>query len=312
MNQILYVKPKEKNKKKSSIDINKIIPVFAISLIVFGVAMAGEGVYAVIKNAEYSKQIENLAPSVVLEQNGQYVTIIVSHKKPIDSITYNWNGGENIIIDGNNRKNISEQIEVPKGNNILTVSVKDITNKRTLETKSFSLETGSDIQKPKIDILNEGNRVKITVTDDTEISYVTYRWNNETEETLRPRGAELAKLVELIETKKGKNTLTVVAVDSSNNTSKVEQEVAASTKPTVEVYVDGTDLLIIAKHEDGIERIEFFLNGEKHIVNHYQLEKEMIHREPMVAGTNKIEIKAYNKDGIYGETGGTVDYTPTY
>lgn len=312
MNQILYVergKGKKEKRASAPLDISKILLIFAICFIVFGVAMIGKGAYAIAQNGSYTRQIEQAVPEATFEKDGQYVTVRVAHVKAIDTISYNWNGDENTTIKGQGSNTISEKIELPAGNNTLNLTIKDVSGKTNTYKKDYTIETGKDIKKPQVDISVVGNNVRLVATDDAELSYVTYRWNEETEELLQPAGAENAKIEKDIEIRVGQNKLTVIAVDSSNNTTTREEVFEGRMKPTVELYVDGSDFLIIAKHDLGINRLDITVNGQTSNV-YYAPTTEVVYRHPMAEGLNKVSITAYCTDGTTGTAEGEATYTP--
>lgn len=306
MNQILYV---QKKANETKIDIKKILMFFAISLIVFGVAMMGEGIFAFAKNSNYLTKVQNAVPSATFQRDGQYLIINVTHVKNIQNIEYNWNGDDSIIINGNNQNNITERIELPSGNNTLNVIITDINGKQSRYSKEYSIDTGRDIKKPNIEIEVVGNYLKITATDDTELAYLTYRWNEEEETKVEPTGADNAKIEKNVEIKKGKNTLTLIAVDTSNNTTTEEKTFEGLTKPTLNVYVDGDSFLIIAKHDTAIDHIEYTLNGQKYSIQ-YTPGPEMQYRQKLVEGYNKIVVEAYSIDKTVEKYEGEYTYTP--
>ena len=306
MNQILYV---EKNKKQSEpLDLNKVLLIFAIVLIVFGVSLLGKGVYAVVKNNEYSEKVIKAIPIAEITQEGQYANLNVKHVRAIETITYNWNGDEDTVINGNGRSSIAESIEIPVGNNTLYITIKDVVGKTARYNKEFSVNTGRDLKKPNIELNVVGNYLKLIVTDDTALNYVTYRWNENEEKKLVPNEVENAKIESSIEILKGRNKLTVIAVDSSNNTTTKTETYEGLTKPTVEVYVDGDSFLIIAKHENAVDRIEYTLNGQKYSIQ-YTPGPEMQYRQKMAEGYNKISIKAYSVDETVATKDGEYTYT---
>lgn len=310
MNQILLIEKKKKNKRNAApLDLNKVILSFSISLIVFGGALFGQGTYAVIRNADYTNKIENAEPSAVFEQNGQYLYIRVTHILPLDKIEYNWNNSENSTIECNGKNIVTGKIELPRGNNTLNIIIKDKTGKESSLKKDYSIETGRDIQKPTVDISVSGNYIKLEAKDDVELSYITYRWNNDTEEIIHPSGTDKAKIEASVEIRKGQNDFTVIAVDTSNNTTTRKETFAGLTKPTVEVVIDGDSFLITAKHEKGIDRIEYTLNGQKYSIQ-YTPGPEMQYRQKMVAGYNELSVQAYSTDGTLGTFDGHATYTP--
>ncbi len=308
MNQILYV---DKSKKTKTVEIHKVVCFFAISLVVFGIIMVGQGVYAKVKNAAYEKSMAGSIPVATMEKEGQNVKIRVNHTKPIDKIEYNWNGQDSKTIRGNNRRSIEESIELPAGNNTLNVTVTDINGKTGNYHQDFSVETGKDITKPQITLNIEGNYIKITATDETALSYVTYRWNEEQEQKLQPDGTDNAKIEAKIEILKGQNKLTVIAVDTSNNTATKEETFEGRVKPEVEVYVDGDSFLIRAKCESNIQKIDYTFNDKDYSVQ-YEPSQTMEYHQKLVEGLNKIHVKAYSTEGTVGVYEGEYTYTKNH
>ena len=262
MNQILYYESKKSKKNGPALDINKVILIFAITLIVFGFAFVGKGTFAVVRNSEYSKKMQNSVPELQITENGSNIIITASNVIAIDQLKYSWNDDEETVIEGNNRTYITENIDLPYGtNNNLNVVVIGTNGKSKEYTQSFSSSIGKDIKKPNIDIGITGNYLKLTITDDLALSYITYRWNDEEEKRVEPSGGENAKIEVSVEILKGRNKFKIIAVDTNNNTATREETFEGRVKPTVNVWVDGDSFLIVAEHEDKIERIEYNLNG---------------------------------------------------
>ena len=113
-------------------------------------------------------------------------------------------------------------------------------------------------------LLNEANKWKIKATDETALNFITYRWNEGEEETVyADEGSkELETEIEIL---KGKNDLTVVAVDTSNNVTTEMKSFTGLTKPVVTVTLseDGSSINIKATHENGIESIGFNFNNQE-------------------------------------------------
>lgn len=307
MNQILYVEKNKGRKSNKPLDIKKVVLIFSIFLIIFGISLCSVGAYSIVRNNNYKKAIENAVPQISVELDADGYYIVVSHIREIASLTYNWNGTGDIKIDTANRMNIKEKIEPPIGNNLCSIYATDVNGKENKLSKQITVD--KDIQKPKINIAVDGNYLAIVATDDYELSYITYRWNDEAEEIVHPNGSDSAKIETKVEIRKGQNTFTVSAVDSNNNTSTRSQTINGVTKPTVEVYVDGDSFVITAKHEIAVERIEYTLNGKKYSI---QIEPGPImqYRQKMDIGENNLSVQAYSTNGILGTYEGNYTYTP--
>lgn len=308
MNQILYV---QKEKKGSTIEIKKIVLFFTISMIVFGIIMLGEGVYGAYKNNEMRQVIENAAPVAVLDREGQQLKIYASHIREIEKIEYNWNNDEYTAnsIQGNGRKVITQRIDLPAGSNTFYIKLTDINGKTAEYSKEFYMENGKDITKPKLDMVVAGNYVKVTATDEKELSYITYRWNEEDETIIQPNEIENTKIETNIEIKRGQNTLTVIAVDSSNNTSKKEEIFEGRVKPTIQVYIEGGNLVVIAKHEIAVKQINLTINGQTNEIQG-QEQPEITYTQPLAEGYNRVSIVVYSTEETQETFEGECTYIP--
>lgn len=251
LNQILFIN----DKKGNGTDINKIIKFFAIVVIIFGLTMAGQGTFAMAGKAKEKNAIPNLS---VQNLNDGNISIIVVHNKEIDSITYTWNDEEQEEIGGAGRKEIEEKIPAKGGTNTLKVTVIDIEGKSNVFENEYTIE---DTKKPELKFEVTGNKIKITATDETEISYITYRWNEEEEEKIE--ATDMEEIIQEIDIKEGTNTITVVAVDGNNNMTEKEQEIKGLSKPTIDAWKEEGQLVLRFKHEKGIGKIKIIYNGEE-------------------------------------------------
>ena len=119
-NKINNKEPKyrEYNDKAS---INSILRVFAIFIMLFGVALIGNSVYGMINSAP--EQRDNI--SVSAENIGSKATIQITGERPIKQLVYKWGQGQETVIPGNGTVQLSLTLEIPKGNNILNMTVTD-------------------------------------------------------------------------------------------------------------------------------------------------------------------------------------------
>lgn len=293
MNQILYVQ-KEK-KKGSTVEINKIVMFFSIAIIVFGLVMLGEGVYGSYKNGEMREVIENTTPTIALDREGQQLKISVSHIRKLQSLTYNWNNDEDTVmeIDVTSKTSLVQRIELPAGENEFNITAIDVNGKTTNLTKEFYMETGRDITKPVIDISVVGNYIKVVATDETALSYLTYRWNEDEETTIQADVTDSGKIEMNVEILRGKNTITIIAVDSSNNAISREETFEGRVKPTIEVWADGNQLHIVGKHDTGVKQIDYTINGQTYSVQS-PVGTEMTAVQTLSSGYNRVSITVYS------------------
>ena len=92
MNQILYTKKNKKNGNK--IQVKNVVIFFVIAIIIFGLAFIAQGTYAVITAKKQQQEEEKKIPNITLQRNDEELEFIVENEKPIYTIAYNWNGGE--------------------------------------------------------------------------------------------------------------------------------------------------------------------------------------------------------------------------
>ena len=144
--------------------------------------------------------------------------------------------------------------------------------------------------------INNG-KVKVSAEAETEISYMTYRWDEEQEEKIDINATTVEQEIEI---PMGEHTLTVILVDKNNETITKEQKVKGVVKPKIQVKLDEAqeNFLITVTDDSGLDRIEFIINGENKTLTANEGQKEMKIKLPLKDGENRVEIIAYNLDGI--------------
>lgn len=309
MNQILFTK----EEKKAPIAINKIVIFFSISIIIFGIILVGGNAYAVYKNIDKldtKVQQEETKPQVEVNREDNSINIQVTHDKEIDKIVYRWNEEQDVTIEGNNRTQITETIELPIGNNTLTIRVIDINGKETTYEKEYVVE--SDL-KIDLSVVNNNNYLKITATDSSGLLYITYKWNSDQEVRIDVDPNNSKIIEKEIEIPKGLNTITVNAVDILNVTQTKTLEVKGVEPPSISVLQDKSELVVTVTDNEGIKQIQYSLNGSQYTVDVTQTVeglsvekdnsgnvKKAIYRIKMqAAGDYILVINAYN---IYNGT----------
>lgn len=306
MNQILYT---QTNKKSGTLDKKTILMIFSIGIILFGLVLVGKGSFAIISDKANSS-LDNI-PVVTMNQEKNKVKLVVKHSKAIDKILYNWNSdNQEYLLLGKGRTEIEEEIEVPEGENLLTVKITDIDGKTVSYTRQCK-STDEDVTNPEIELLVEGSKVKIVAKDETQIDYIKYYWNNEDETVVNAREDSPKQIEEKLSIMKGENTLTVIAVDKNGNESTKEQTFKGAKKPTVELYREGQDLVVKVKDEEGVQKIEYTLNGTLYSTDPNNTgeslnQKEIEFKQPLASGLNTITLKAYSINGLVEEVTGEV------
>lgn len=281
MNQILSIGPENNrdNRPKGPVS-DRVIRVFAILLVVFAVILIGSGIYSLLQNRSNDKGVKT--PTVVnrkaiinaiADTVNETVIITVESEIAINKISYSWNANTDKTMDGNGKLSVEKEIDLPSGKNTLTIKVTDVDNNETKESFEFDSETGSDIISPNITFtVTEDKKLLITAEDETEISHITYRWNDEEEVEKRlDKNADNKKKISVeLEIPRGKNVITVVAVDASkkHNSRTKTETLTGVTKPLIsgEFSEDGV-LTVTCSHEAGIKEIFYNLNDETYSIN---------------------------------------------
>ena len=297
MNQILQV---ERNSgSRSTIDTKKIVLVFAIAIIVFGLILLGQGAYGVYQKI-INKSVDNnpsgttteeaFNPDINLTKTEDNKLIInIQSDSGISHIVYNWNNDASETIEENEKTNIEETIDIPSGENVFNISVINSNGKEAKKQETFIVETS----KPEISLSVVGNDIKISVTSKEELSYVTYKWNTDAEHkedmlTYEDR----TRFEKLVEIPKGHNTLKIIAVDKNNNSTEKSQEIKGVTKAKTKVLVSGEYLNFTVTGDENIKKVEFEFNGNKFLMNKDTFgETTTVHyKVKMVQGWNYLKI----------------------
>lgn len=307
MNQILDFEENYNNKKpkrgsnRNPADIKKIIIVFAIVLIIFGIGIIGVAVYNNLnKDSEETEPITK--PSITLTQNFEKGTVDVvvqsNNRYAISKIIYSWNGQDEVEEEGNNRNYINLSIDIPSGTNTLSIKAIDIRNVSIEYEKEFTRN------EAEIKLTQGEGGVKISVTSQKEISYITYQWNEAEEEKIEVNATEYETVIKVPE---GENTLTVQAVDIEEMITKEQIKVKGivDEKPTLKLSVDNENFIINAEDDEGIEKVVITANDDEDITIEVG-EKQFEYKVPFIEGPNQIRVVVYNVNGLTKSAKGTI------
>ena len=316
MNQILQVQENKKNSKP--VDTKKVVLFFAVSILIFGLIMLGQGAYNIylakanekvnpenppVSSGNEDTPVEIITPpTITLTQTEDNKLIInVESEVAISHIIYNWNNEAAQTLDETGKTNIEEVIDIPTGENTLNLSVIDTKGNETKEQKQFVIK----VSKPVIELSVVGNDIKINVTSEVELSYVTYKWNLESEKkddmTTYENRTKFEKLVEI---PKGQNTLKIVAVDKNGNQTEKSQEIKGVTKAKTTVVAKGRYLDFTVTGEENIKTVEFEFNGKKYIMNAdtFGQTKTVHYMVEMIQGMNYLKITSTTQSDAVDNT----------
>ena len=313
MNQILSVEPPKTNRDKKekkqrmknisgggTIEIEKIVRFFAIVLIIFGIIMIGSGSYSMYQEMQEQGNTEVKPTISVQEISETQLEIEVSHSSLLQRVTYNWNGQEPVELEASGKRSVTQTIEIPTGDNTLNIYAVDQEGKETNYSRLYSRE--GDIN---INFEVDGSNLKVTATGKNQLSYMTYRWDDEEEQRVDINNMTTEQSIEI---PMGQHTLTVSIVDVNNITETKTQEVKGVTKPTLEVTTDGyANFVIRASDDEGITRVEVTIDQDEN--QRYAFDLKQIYSQEqrkqfeysgfaLHDGENRIEVTVYNESGV--------------
>lgn len=307
MNQILSTENNNKSRKKhnkrnsgSIKDIGSIAKFFAIALIIFGIFLIASSSYAWYKEQNGQKvaeQKKELKPTVRIEQKGtnQALITIIHDGIAITELEYYWEYGKEVTIDGENRTFIQETIDVPNGENVLTVTARDENGNETTQTQEFIIKADIEIK-----ITQSGNNVKIAATGENELRKIEYSWDEEETKSIEISGKEYAME---IETPLGEHELNVIVVDVEGNEEEKSITVKGTTKPTATIEA-GDDCYLIKAHDDiGLSKVVIETVEDGKLTTMESDGKDFEFEFPLKDGSeNYIKVTAYNKYGVASKT----------
>ena len=296
MNQIL-ITGEEKikiKKEKKVLPVKTIVSFFSICIIILGICMISCSVYAKDKINEVVEA--NTKPQVEINRNddNNTIEINVKHIRGITKIAYKWNDEEQKVIEENNQKNISETIDLPGGENKLTVTITEENGESVTYEKQYK---AGNIPVIKLEAVSNG--VQLTSTSEVKISYILYNWDDGEEQKIEVANKSYEGI---INAPKGEHLLKITVVDENNMEAKKEQKVVGDTEPTSTVkpdYVEGKVAFVIdAEDDELIKTVELTHNGgtkETINVNDTKYHNDLVMTE---GETNTLIVTVTNKNGL--------------
>lgn len=325
MNQILQVQEDRRKSNSNPIDTKKIVLFFAICLIIFGIILLGEGIYSVHKNNSNKKVTPSTPVGSGSAQEPEYIAPIITFTKTEDNklivniksqvaisyIIYNWNTDVATTLNEAGKTNIEEILDIPAGENTIYISVIDSNGKETKKQETYKVEQTKPIIEKPVQI---GNNIKIIVTSEVELSYVTYKWNSEEEQKNDMHTFENRKKFEKeIEIPKGQNTLKIEAVDVNGNKSEKSQEIKGVSKlKDPKVTVSGEYIYFTFVAEDNMKIVEFIFNGQSFIMNKetFGTTKTVKYKLKLINGWNYLKLIGTTENDAKNTTIWKYEYNP--
>lgn len=322
MNQILITEnnnPKRNKKKVKEVktkapktpgDISGIVKAFAVLILIFGMALSGNGAYAVMQNREIIKNTK--IPGVEVLKNGNMVKVSIRCETGIRTVSYAWNESTPTIIQGRGKTVVEQSISIPAGENRLNISVIDSNGQTRRYVKTLKQDE-KDTTEPTIEFEVVNTNIKIIVEDDTEIDYITYKYGDSQEVTVKAKQEGQTVIEEIVPVTQGESTLTVEAVDKAQNVATKNQKIKGAKRPTIEVTPDPEDpsyLIIKAYDDDGLRMVSYTINEQEYKTDpNISLNSKVFEwRQKVEPGETKILVHAYNISEQVTEFNGIYNY----
>ena len=295
MNQILQVKD---TKQLKPIKAKKVLLFLAIIIVMFAL---GINIYLNIINGNiklsiFTKVPENIPEISLTQTDNDELIIEVESNIGISNIKYNWNNEKVQVIECSGNTHVEETIDIPMGENTIYISIIDVNGKETKKEQKLTVE----LPKPVIELSVVGNDIKITVTSETELSEVTYKWNSEQEKKENMFTYEnRTNFEKKLDIPIGQNTLTIVAIDINGRITEKIQEIKGVTKATTTTRVQGEYLHFTVTAKENIEKVEFEFNGQKYLMNTdtFGETKTVHYKVKLTEGTNYLTITSTTQSG---------------
>ena len=151
--------------------------------------------------------------------------------------------------------------------------------------------------KPVVEIEKNDNNysVEIKINHIRGIKEIRYKWNEEEESIINANNR--TNILEQIELRGGKNTLTVTVIDENNQSVTYQKEYEVGNIPQIELEAVSNGIKIKINCESDIENIKYnWDNGEEQIINVNSKEYEGIVNAPK--GQHTLYIVATTTDGV--------------
>ena len=283
--------------QKEKMSVSFIVKIFAIALIIFGVALLGNGSLAISQSAK--QKASQKSPEVTIIRKGNVLNLSVKSEVPLRSVGYAWNSDDFQYASAKQGTEFEMTINVIEGeNNKLNIAIVDMSNKKTNYREKYSKEP--DTTEPEIVISNEDPRIKIVVKDDTALDHVTYKYGDNQEQTAYADISDPTRIeiyIDNIETVQ--STLVVEAVDTAQNHAEVSQEVKGTTKPQITIEPiseeDPSILQITITCEDNLQKIVIYLGEQRYSTpDNISIDKKQFVQKVKVENGTTIKVNAYN------------------
>ena len=277
--------------------LNSIVRIFAISMLIFGIALVGNSSISLAKSAK--QKANQKIPSVNISRKGNLLNLSVKSEVPIRSVGFSWNNQDFQYASARQQKQFNMNIKVIDGiDNKLNIAVVDMSNKKSTYHGKYSKE--ADTTKPEIVIANEDPKIKITITDDTALNHVTYKYGDGDEQRVEADSNDPSKLEIYIDNVYTEQTeLIIEAVDNAQNHAEVTKKVLGTTRPKIEVsnsQEDSSILQIKITDKVNLQKVVIYKNDQRYDTSEKlpSINDTLFTAKLRVAAGDVLKIEAYN------------------
>ena len=297
MNQILITKEES---GVSSSEMRSIIRFFVVAIIVFGLILIGEGAFNLYNKTERGSEFP--APKVSSEKNGGSITLNIDGETRVNKVIYIWDNGIENSYEANGKISFAFDIDIPPGDHVLKTTVVDVEgNKTKYEDISVSFTEDDDATKPNISIEKKSGKLEIVATDETELDYFSYQWEDSEEVVMEPSEEDKTTIKANVDVIEGTKKITLIAVDKSGNKQTVTRKIIGSNGPAISASIADNSFVVKVTDEIEITKIVYTHNGEECTIDDIPKgSKEYEFKVPLKDGDNYLKVNAY-EDGIMAE-----------
>ena len=305
MNQILitgdeYIKQtKGQRQGRNVLEVKTVVIFFAITILLFGICLITGSVYAKDKiNATVEANAKPVL-NVNTDEANNTLLLNITHIRGIDTITYRWNNEQENVVNGNKQKTVQTTVSLPGGQNVLEINIKDENGQTVTYRNTY---TSTKIPEIKLEAISNG--IKMIVTSEENIDYISYQWDNEAEETIEVGEKEYQGT---IDAPKGQHTLKITAIDINGNKGTKTQAIVGDEAPKLTIKASKINnkpvFVIDAEDDQEITKVKITLNdGTEQVID---VNDKKYHEEvEMIEGENKIKVVVYNINNLETTKGG--------
>lgn len=312
MNQILATENKKKKNREITgpMEIRGIIRFFAIAILIFGLALSSQGVYAIYRDID-DKKPENI-PSVTIGRVNDKAILHIEHNVNISKLTYYWDNGEKTVLPIGDITT-TEEITLLGHNSTLYLEIEDLNGKTISYSKQYILD-GVDITKPIIEqpqTEDGSNKMIITAKDETALSYLSYQWEDQEPVIVNAQIPNQTEIRAEVTLEPGTRKITIIAEDKNGNTSQLEKTITISTSvPEVFIEQEQGEIFISTKDKDGVKDIVLNLNGRVYSIKDQNSTELRVGPVPLREGNNTVLVEVTNISGYTKSETKEIQYIP--